>query len=713
MKFVSIILLFITSHICISAENIIEVSADGKFKDLESALIYIQEQKHSSPNSSFVIEIRGGIYKLEKGISLGKIDSNLTIRAAKNERVKFVGGILLDESKFQPLKDKIFINRLIAPNIAKKIKVYDLYEDKEIDLGKHSRHAWGPNMEPPNRITPARLYKNSERQRLARWPNYNENNPNMIYKHYTSEPRALRGYEIKIQSILDTTTILGEVTLEKVIDSGDKFVKGKVGRGGTFQVAFDRMKYWIDVQNIWVDGVFGSTWEWSYNNIESIDLEKRHITLAYPELSGICKGSSVRLPHFYFENIPEEIDQNGEYWIDRKNGLLYFLSDSDLSDVVLTMLNTPILIIEGASNINIEGLDLSYGRNHGIVIKNSRNITIDKCQISNFAKGGIDVSGNSVRVLNSHIHGVGAFGVRLNGGNLSTLEPANNEVVNCHIHDYGWDQKSQMAGVSMYGVGHRVAHNEIHDATHFAFLIRRANDVTVEFNEIYDLPKYHKFDGGALYIGTGSTPQCRGIKIQHNYFHNIPTIGVYPDNFSWGVEISGNVFQNVGVKAARPAVNVNGGGECRTYNNLMIDCVQMYWQGAREKEERWFDSWNPILEKYGNGKLKNTPHKKYKDFNMWLSKKDKEDFFRPVSYVYNNILFHPNHDILIESNVDKKTGIRDNSKVLKQNNNWATKKNPGIENYETQNYNLKSDALVFKNIKGFKPILFDKMGRLK
>ena len=96
---------------------------------------------------------------------------------------------------------------------------------------------------------------------------------------------------------------------------------------------------------------------------------------------------------------------------------------------------------------------------------------------------------------------------------------------------------------------------------------------------------------------------------------------------------------------------------------------------------------------------------------MWLSKKDKEDFFRPVSYVYNNILFHPNHDILIESNVDKKTGIRDNSKVLKQNNNWATKKNPGIENYETQNYNLKSDALVFKNIKGFKPILFDKMGR--
>ena len=44
---------------------------------------------------------------------------------------------------------------------------------------------------------------------------------------------------------------------------------------------------------------------WSCNNIKSVNIEKRHITLTYPELSGICKGSSVRLPHFYFENIPE------------------------------------------------------------------------------------------------------------------------------------------------------------------------------------------------------------------------------------------------------------------------------------------------------------------------------------------------------------------------------------------------------------------------
>ena len=55
--------------------------------------------------------------------------------------------------------------------------------------------------------------------------------------------------------------------------------------------------------------------------------------------------------------------------------------------------DTPMLIIDGASKINIEGLSFRSGRNyHGMKIKNSNNITINKCQISNFAKGGVDVS---------------------------------------------------------------------------------------------------------------------------------------------------------------------------------------------------------------------------------------------------------------------------------------------------------------------------------
>ena len=161
----------------------------------------------------------------------------------------------------------------------------------------------------------------------------------------------------------------------------------------------------------------------------------------------------------------------------------------------------------------------------------------------------------------------------------------------------------------------------------------------------------------------------------------------------------------------RSAIDVNGGGECRSFNNLMIDCVQMYRQGTRPKDEIWLERWNPVLKAYGDGKIENTPHSKYRDFKAWLSKKEKDDFFRPVSYVYNNVLFHPNDDILMERNVDINTSIKDNSKVLIAKYNWATKEDPGFSDYQNGDYSLDPDALVYKKIRGFKPILFEQMGR--
>ena len=60
--------------------------------------------------------------------------------------------------------------------------------------------------------------------------------------------------------------------------------------------------------------------------------------------------------------------------------------------------------------------------------------------------------GRQLRILNSHIHSIGGYGVSLNGGNQRTLEPAENEVVNCEIHDFGWREKSQIPGVIVDGV---------------------------------------------------------------------------------------------------------------------------------------------------------------------------------------------------------------------------------------------------------------------
>ncbi|MEC8404949.1 MAG: hypothetical protein VXZ08_02585 [Verrucomicrobiota bacterium] len=77
------------------------------------------------------------------------------------------------------------------------------------------------------------------------------------------------------------------------------------------------------------------------------------------------------------------------------------------------------------------------------------------------------------------------------------------------------------------------------------------------------------------------------------------------------------------------------------------------------------------------------------------------------------MLFHPDDDILMERNVDTSSGIKDNFKVLISKNNWATKEELELFDYRGGNYGLNSDALVYKKIRGIKPIMFEQMGRLK
>ena len=247
----------------------------------------------------------------------------------------------------------------------------------------------------------------------------------------------------------------------------------------------------------------GATTGWA------VDL-KQNLTLKYPELNGIGQGNSVRLPHFHFDNVPEEIDQPGEYFVDRDKGLLYLYPPADYKNqpIALATLAEPMVHVQNTQHISFDGLHLNLGRQQGINIKDSDNIEFTNGTVAHFTGGGIYVEGNNNRITNSHIYGLGTYGIHLNGGDKKTLTSAGNLVENNHIHDFGWEIKSQRQGVFIDGVG-QIVRNKIHDGSHFAIRVRSANDVLIERNEIFDLPKYHHFDGSSLYIASGRTPQAR------------------------------------------------------------------------------------------------------------------------------------------------------------------------------------------------------------
>ncbi|MEH6550597.1 MAG: right-handed parallel beta-helix repeat-containing protein [Pseudomonadales bacterium] len=682
------------------------------FASLQQARDKIRRLKKKGTEDTFTVTVHEGSYLINQSIRFQAVDGGsanapVTYRSASGESARFFGGIKLEATQFKPLSDQAFIGRLVSPEAAAKIQVVDLLALGIRDYGELSRHAWG--LTTKDRIPPVSLIIDSQRMSLARWPNITDDSPYMVYRHFLETDRPLKGYERTVQKIIDKVRFPGELTFTKVLDYGGRASSSPRSKGGSFQVAFDRMKYWQNIDDIFVDGVFGSTWEWSYNRLASVDVDKRSITLAHPELNGIGRGNSVRLPHFHFDNIPEELDSPGEYYIDREKGLLYLYPPEDFAHkpIVLVTLDEPMLSIQNTQHLVFDGLKFEAGRYLGVEIKNSANIMIKNTTVANFTGGGIDISGQNNWVLNSHIYGTGAFGVHLDGGDKKTLSPGNNVVANSHIHDFGWEVKSQQPGIFIDGVGNHATQNKIHDGTHFAIRIRDANDVIVERNEIYDLPKYHHFDGGALYIHSGRYPQARGVEIRHNYFHDIPTIGVYPDNFSWGVSIYGNIFQQVGVQTGRPAVYVNGGGANRTFNNLLIDCVEIYRQGRRPQDAYWMDHWNKVMDQFGDGKIENTAYAKYPDFRSWLEKKQPAEFYTPTSYVFDNVMYSATVSMLNQSKPD---AVVDKSENLHSDSNWVTNEDPGFVDFDNGDYSLRPDSIIFQKMPDFNSIPFSEIG---
>ena len=89
------------------------------------------------------------------------------------------------------------------------------------------------------------------------------------------------------------------------------------------------------------------------------------------------------------------------------------------------------------------------------------------------------------------------------------------------IHHIAFDQKSQVPGITLAGCGNTAKNNEIYNTPHFAVKMKFANDCVAEKNYMHDLPEYHHFDGGALYLATGGQFFNRGNVVKQNYFENI------------------------------------------------------------------------------------------------------------------------------------------------------------------------------------------------
>ena len=209
------------------------------------------------------------------------------------------------------------------------------------------------------------------------------------------------------------------------------------------------------------------------------------------------------------------------------------------------------------------GTAIAHRRRHG-----RRDRRLHAAQPRQFG-GRRSTGGKGNGVHGCDIYNLGGGGISLSGGDRKTLTPAGHWAANNHIHDYGRWQRMYSAGISLGGVGQRVAHNLIHDAPHMAIGFG-GNDHLIEFNEIHDVCRESN-DAGAIYSGRDWT--MRGTVIRHNFMHHVTgfenrgCVGVYLDDMFCGTEVTGNVFYKV-----TRAAFIGGGRDVLVANNIFVDC---------------------------------------------------------------------------------------------------------------------------------------------
>ena len=486
------------------------------------------------------IVLRAGRYARTASFRLavedgGTADAPIRYRAATGEAVVLHGALEVPPERLARLEDAAALARLPDDAARRHVRVVDLGALGIDRLPPVEARGFGR----PIRPAPAELFQGGRPLTLARWPN--------------------EGF-----------TQTGEV-----LDPGSRPRDGDTSnRPPRFRYEGARPARWARAEDAWVYGYWFHDWADESLPLAAVDPESGEILLGAPHRYGVKRGTP-----FYVENLLEELDRPGEYFVDRRRLRLYVWPPEEApGGWLLSRLETPLVEIAGASHLGLEGLGLETTCGDAIAIENGRQVRVERCTIHGIGARAVTVRGGTGhRVVRCRIHATGEGGIVLEGGDRATLTASGHEVSDCDIFDFSRRTATYRPAVHLLGCGHRVAHNHLHHAPHAAVLFG-GNDHVIEKNEI-DHVLTRTGDGGAVYCGRDWT--LAGTVIRDNHFHDLQGIGrwenaVYVDDQASGITIRGNLIERCHL-----GMLMGGGRRNVIEENVFVDCKTALRFGAR------------------------------------------------------------------------------------------------------------------------------------
>lgn len=611
---------------------------------LQAARDRIRDWKRTTApgEQAVTVWIRGGVYELTAPLELTGDDSGtsaapVTYAAFGNEDVQILGGRLVTRSA--PAGDSPLTTRL-TDEARRSVRMADLRSLGMDDFGRLEARGYDRQMFPAG----LEVFLGGRPLPLAGWPN----------------DGWARVTELRTEETLVTFSARGP-------------------------------RPWQTTQDVWLHGFWANDWADSYDRAWAADPNSGSVTLEKSADLATIRGDA----RFRVLNVVEELDQPGEWYLDRPSGQLYFWPPQS-GTLVASWLETPISCY-GTSHLTFRGLTIEATRVMGIEIAGGENVGVENCTIRNIGNVGVHIfHGRGHRVMGCEIAHTGDDGILVEGGDRAMLEPGQHLLENNDIHHFGRTCMARPA-VNVRGVGVRVAHNRIHDGPHSAILLS-GNEHVVEHNEVFAVCQ-ETADAGAVYVGPD--PTFRGNVIRHNYLHDlggftkVDVMAVYLDDFVSGTTVFGNVVHQAG-----RGVAVGGGRDNVIENNVFVDCLAGVQVDCRGRT--WARAWVTGKESYVANCCQEVGHTEapFKDrYPQLATLLDDEPEVAKGNQILRNI-------VCCQRDIELYDGLT-SAEVAVQDNLVDT--DPLFVDREQGDLRLRPDSPAFTL--GFQPIPWDRIGR--
>jgi hypothetical protein len=540
------------------------------------------------------------------------------------------------------------------------------------------------------------------------------------------------------------------------IEDGGKWIDGRHQdrvKHPVFQIPpalASRMNTWASTDEVWLSGMLTDTWLHEKNLIHKYNPASRTIEL---NRNAAWFDRAPNIGKYYFENVLEELDVPGEYYIDKSTGMLFFYPPEGvvMKDIRLKipLMKATMIVTRSASWLTFSDLTVELGRGSAFSIEGGRHVTVDGCTVQNMSRMGFEIGDNTFEgwvlaeyyerygtfpsdepsaetngfhhtVKNCMIRNMGMSGAKIASGKVSTRESGyalfeNNFVIHTGLID-NW------GGVDANGVGMKVMHNTVKFAPALGIVIN-GPDSEAAYNEICDvISDPGQNDSSALGIHHGQL--AWGLRVHDNYIHDIqqtpvrgwevwghePTVpnrlALYVDATGAGCEVYRNVVYNVPQGMSIP----DSPEAPSTYaNNLFIDvmipiqaCQLVYienFEGADAGEI--LGPPVPVGFFFTSGVYKTAWKDVYPEFYEYFEYylNEKEDLSQSMSSIYNNICININtQHVFFDypqhpwSPLPPKERITPDPIYGRYENNRYLDRDPGFVNYAGGNIQLTKKA---------------------